>query len=261
MTTIISILGFGAETKPSVNSGFGSSERKPVEKVEPVKREEPKKPAAEPLKKPVQEHFQKPEPVKSFEQSKTEAVKKPEQSKGEAERKPAEPVKRSEATKTESTKKFDTIGAEKKQEEKITNELKKPAEKKAEQVKPSTEVSKPVETKAPKTKAAPTKKRPLETSEIRHSTRERKPVHIENIAPTTSHQTVISVPSGHGTKLADISHIQHELGKRKSSDAAVQQLHRLVYGRVGEAGKRKELLRKFNGFADEKSVMSNSHYL
>lgn len=228
------------ESKPSVNSVFGAGERKVEERVEPVKREEPKKPAAEPVKKPIQEQPQKVEPVKSFEQAKVEP-----------ERKPVEP-----------TKKF---GFGEVAKEKAANEIKKPAEKKVEngkkpeQAKPSAEAAKP-EVKAPKPKAPATKKRPLEPSEIRHSARERKPVHVENIAATAVHHAPLSVPSGHGTKLADIPHIHHELGKRKSSDAAVQQLHRLVYGRVGEAGKRKEFLRKFNGFADEKSVITYSYH-
>jgi hypothetical protein len=125
------------------------------------------------------------------------------------------------------------------------------------QVRTPTEPAKPVEIATPKARTPVTKKRPLEPSEIRHSTRERKQVHLENVAAATIHHVPITVPSGHGTKLGDISHTHHELMKRKSSDAAVQQLHRLLYGRVGESGKRKEFLRKFNGFGDAKAVLVN----
>ena len=230
-------VGYGAGRSQSVGQGFGNGGKKPVEKAEPVKREEPKKPA-------LQEQPPKPEPVKSFEPPKVEPTKAPERPAQPAPaKKPevAEPVKKAEAEK-------------KKPEEKVVTKRAENGKKPEQPVKTPTEPAKPAEVKAPKPKAPATKKRPREPSEIRHSTRERKQVHLENIAATAVHHAPVSIPSGRGTKLGDIPHTRNELAKRKSSDAATQQLHRLIYGRAGESGKRKEFLRRFNGFVDEKSV-------
>jgi hypothetical protein len=56
---------------------------------------------------------------------------------------------------------------------------------------------------------------------------------------------------GAGMKFAEIPHIAGFLTKKKTSDKTLVLAHRLIYGRPGEALKRKGDLRQFNGFPVE----------
>lgn len=100
------------------------------------------------------------------------------------------------------------------------------------------------------------------TSGLRHSTRERRPPQdpfattVPVQAVTHAHQAHPPLspihPAGHGAPLGSVTHVHKELAKRLASDATVQLLHRLLFGRVGEQAKRKENLRKFNGLASDR---------
>lgn len=62
--------------------------------------------------------------------------------------------------------------------------------------------------------------------------------------------SALEVQEGHGISFGQIAHIEKELAKRKANYGPIVSLHRLVYGRPGEANRRKSNLRLFNGFAD-----------
>lgn len=161
--------------------------------------------------------------------------------------------KRAEEAKKEASK----LAAPLKKEEPRHAEVKKEASKKEE----SKQIAKKEEPKAAASKKEAAPKKPAEArkraapTELRHSTRERKQVKLENATAPPPAAKLVAAPifsAGHGSKFADIPHISRELAKRKSADSALQLVHRLVYRRVGEAGKRKEDLRKFNGLAGDK---------
>jgi hypothetical protein len=94
--------------------------------------------------------------------------------------------------------------------------------------------------------------------------------------PVDVHETKpIEIPSGLGVKFSDVSHskliarrgeqqvvafnlfhssplrrlVSKALGNRKSDYPPIVTLHRIIFGRPGEHGKRKGNLRAFHGFA------------
>jgi hypothetical protein len=106
----------------------------------------------------------------------------------------------------------------------------------------------------------------------RSSGRQRKTV--DRLSPVASDRTemkAIEIPSGSGTKFSDITHstfshwylfiflVSKELGKRKSDYPSLVLLHRIIFGRPGEAAKRKGNLRQFNGLSDVSRLICDSH--
>ncbi len=94
------------------------------------------------------------------------------------------------------------------------------------------------------------------TTSLRASSRMRKSVDrlslgapAEEATDATASKGAAAPLSGSGTRLGDIAHIAKELGRRKADYAPIVALHRLLYGRPGEAARRKANLRNFNGLA------------
>lgn len=136
------------------------------------------------------------------------------------------------------------------------------SDKKAEkEAKPKKEIPSTSSISTDKKSSSSTKEKEKEKEEktisdgpIRTSGRVRRPVEVVYPidASFSSHHAPVHGPlviqKGSGSSFANIPHISNYLAKKKSSDKAIILAHRLLYGRVGEAAKRKANLRLFHGF-------------
>lgn len=107
-------------------------------------------------------------------------------------------------------------------------------------------------------KATPKEQTPKSTGSPvtpRSSGRQRKSVNRLSPVPQERVESkTIEIPTGSGAKLGDISHVAKELAKHKSDYPAILTLHRVIFGRPGEASKRKAHLRLFNGLSSDADV-------